>query len=116
MAVQSEAVGKRKGEISVRYDTPVYFQKLIPGEYDPNTGDYEEDIIKEDLRYASVTDTGEDPLRLVYDGPKQGSLTVRLQNHYRKSFDWIRIGNTRYRVDKSRELRVKQIFIVSEVQ
>ena len=116
MAEFPEREQKREGEIPVRYDTPVYFQKITPGEYNPNTGDYGDDIVVETLRYASVMNTGEDTLRLVYDGPKQGSLTIQLQNHYEESFDRIRVGENVYRVDFSRELRVKHTFVVSEVQ
>ena len=100
----------------MRYDTPVYFQRAVPGEYNPNTGDYEQDIIKEDLCYASVTNTGTDTLMQVYGSIRQDSLTIHLQNHYDQPFCWIRVGDRRYCVDSSRELRVKQIFVVSEVQ
>lgn len=42
----------------MRYDTPIYFQKLTPGEYDPSTGNYEEDTVSEDMKPAAVMDTG----------------------------------------------------------
>lgn len=100
----------------MRYDTPVYFQRITPGEYDPDTGNYADDIVEETLRYASVMNTGEDTLRLVYDGPKQGSLTIQLQNHYTEPFDRIRVDNKLYAVDFTRKLRVKHTFVVSEVQ
>lgn len=100
----------------MRYDTPVYFQRITPGEYDPKTGNYDDDAVKETLRYASVMDTGTDMLKLVYDGPKQDSLTIQLQNHYTKPFDRIRVGKKIYRVDYSRELRTKHTFVISEVQ
>lgn len=100
----------------MRYDTPVYFQKVIPGEYDPNTGNYADDTVEETLRYASVMNTGEERLKLVYDGPKQGSLTIQLQTHYTDPFDRIRVGEKVYNVDFSRKLRMKHIFVVSEVQ
>lgn len=100
----------------MRYDTPVYFQKITPGEYDPNTGNYGDDTVEETLRYASVMNTGEERLKLVYDGPKQGSLTIQLQTHYTEPFDRIRVGKKIYRVDYSRELRTKHVFVVSEVQ
>ena len=58
----------------------------------PNTGNYADDTVKETPRYASVMNTGEDTLRLVYDGPKQGSLTIQIQNHYEEPFDRIRVG------------------------
>ena len=73
----------------MRYDTPIYFQRITPGEYDPDTGNYADDIVEETLRYASVMNTGEDQLKLVYDGPKQGSLTIQIQNHYPEPFDRI---------------------------
>lgn len=100
----------------MRFDTPVYFQSVVCGEYDPTTGDYAEDIVTEIERYASVSDTGMDTLTLVYGGLKQGSLTIRLQSVYDGVFDYIRIGSKRYRVDKTRTLRHKQTFIVSEAQ
>lgn len=100
----------------MRYDTPVYFQKITSGEYDPKTGNYGADTVEETLRYASVMNTGEERLRQVYDGPKQGSLTIQIQNHYTEPFDRIRVGEKVYSVDYSRELRTKHVFVVSEVQ
>lgn len=100
----------------MRYDRQVFFQKIAPGEYDPDTGNYGDDTVKETPRYASVMDTGETLMKLVYDGPKQGSLTIHLQNHYADPFDRIRVGEKVYSVDFSRKLRVKQAFVISEVQ
>lgn len=100
----------------MRYDTPVYFQKITSGEYDPKTGNYGDDTVEETLRYASIMDTGAVMLKLVYDGPKQGSLTIQIQNHYTDPFDRIRVGDKLYAVDYSRELRTKHVFVVSEVQ
>lgn len=100
----------------MRYDTPVYFQQVTSGEYDPKTGNYGDDIIKETLRYASVMNTGEEKLKLVYDGPKQGSLAIQLQNHYTEPFERIRVGEKIYRVDDFRKLRTKHTFVVSEAQ
>ena len=51
----------------MRYDTPVYFRKITPGEYDSDTGNYGDDIAEETLRYASVMNTGEEQLKLIYD-------------------------------------------------
>lgn len=100
----------------MRFDTPIYFQSVVRGEYNATTGDYADDTAEEVERYASVSDTGTDTLTLVYGGLKQGSLTIRLQSVYDGIFDYIRIGSKRYRVDKIRTLRHKQTFIVSEVQ
>lgn len=100
----------------MRYDTPVYFQKIIPGEYDKATGDYADDIVEEVEKHASVMDTGTEMMRLVYGSIRQGSLVIQLQNHYTVPFDRIRVGQKIYQVDNRRNLRTKQIFVVSEVQ
>ncbi len=100
----------------MRYDTPVYFQRIVRGEYNPGTGNYGPNTVTEVKQYASVTNTGRDTLNLIYGELKQGSLTIRLQNHYSAPFDRIRVGGKSYRVDWSRSLRVKSTFIVSEVQ
>lgn len=100
----------------MRYDKAIYFQKISPGAYNPDTGDYGEDSIEEERRLASVADTGTETMNIVYGSIKQGSLTIQPQTHYRKPFDFIRIGRRKYRVDLSRELRTKHIFVVSEVQ
>lgn len=99
----------------MRYDTPVYFQRVTSGEYDPETGNYGEDAVSETQKYASVMDTGTEMLKIVYGNIRQGSLTVQLQNHYKKPFDRIRVGDKAYCVDYTRKLRTKHIFVVSEV-
>lgn len=100
----------------MRCDTEVFLQSVMTGEYNESTGDYGDDIIYEEKRHASVTDTGTDTMNLVYGAIKQGSKTVRLQMHYKKTFDRIRIGNALYRVDFERKLRTKHVFVISEVQ
>lgn len=101
----------------MRYNTPIYFQRKQKGEYNASDGDYSPETTVEVKRYASVTDTGTDTLNLVYGGPKQGSLTIRLQRPYADPFDQIRIGDGEqakyYRADKARLF--KRVFIVSEV-
>ena len=100
----------------MRYDTPIYFRRIIPGGYDPATGNYDDDTIIEVARFASVMDTSRETMRLVYGEIRQGSLTIHLQNHYDNPFDRIRMGDRLYTVDYTRRLRVKQVFVVSEVQ
>ena len=97
----------------MRYDKPIFFRSVEPGEYNANTGNYGDDIITEKKRYASVTDTGAKTLGLVYGTIKQGSLTIRLQRPYKEPFNNIRVGEKIYRVDFERHLKN---FVVSEVQ
>lgn len=99
----------------MRYDTPVYFQRITPGAYDPKTGDYGEPEPVETLRYASVMNTRAETMRLVYGEIRQGSLTIQLQNKYSDPFDCIRVGEKVYSVVYRRALRVKETFIISEV-
>lgn len=100
----------------MRYDTPIFFQSVTQGEYDSSTGNYKPDTAEEEQRWASVTDSRAETVKMLYGEIKQGCLTVRLQNIYRKPFDKIRIGDKLYRVDFSRKLRTKHTFVVSEVK
>ena len=100
----------------MRYDKPIFFQRTVPGEYDPSTGNYFDDFVTEVCKYASVTSSGINTLNLVYGQIKQGSLIVRLQTHHADPFDRIRIDGKRYRVDMERKLRNAHVFVVSEVQ
>ena len=99
----------------MRYDTPVFFQKVARGEYDPMTGNYADGVVEETKRLASVTDTGTETQKLLFGDVKTGCKTVRLQVAYNEPFDRIRIGETVYNVAFERTLRIKQNFVVKEV-
>lgn len=116
MARSAGGCQTREGEIFVRYDTPIYFQRVTPGVYNVDTGDYDADMMEERLRRAAVMDTRAETLKLVYGDIRQGSLTIHIQNRYPEAFDRIRIGDKVYRVDYHRKLRTKESFVVSEVQ
>lgn len=100
----------------MRFDTPIYFRRLTQGAYNETTGNYDDDTVAETEVMASVMDTQTEMLKLIYGDIRQGSLTVVIQNHYDQAFDNIRIGDKVYRVDRTRRLRVKQSFVISEVQ
>lgn len=97
----------------MRYDTAVYFQEVFPGAYNVKTSNYEEDTIIETKRFASVTDSGVEALKLIYGGIKQGSKVLRLQTPYNADFASVRIDSKVYKVDFSRK---NKVFVVSEVQ
>ena len=97
----------------MRYATPIYFQHYGKPEYNPATGDYEQSPPVEHKRYASVTDSGIEVMKLVYGDIKQGSKVIRIQRPYTGAYDSIRIGDECYHVDMSRKGKV---YIVSEVQ
>lgn len=98
----------------MRFDKEVFFES-VQSVFDENTGNYT-DSVTEVKQYASVTDSGTQTMLLVYGKIKQGSLTIRLQNHFNEPFDRIRIGKKHYSVDMMRTLCRMQVFIVSEVQ
>lgn len=100
----------------MRFDKPIYFQRVQSGEYDANTGNYGADTVTEVQKWASVTDAGVETMKLIYGDIKQGSLTLRLQAHHTEPFDRIRIGSKLYNVDFERKLRTLHVFVVSEVQ
>lgn len=97
----------------MRYDTPIYFQRMESGSYDPDTGDYGPDKIAETKKYANVTEASVDTLSLIYGELRQGSYVVRIQRQHDQPFDRIRIGRKTYQVDFSRNCKV---FVASEVQ
>lgn len=99
----------------MRYDTPVYFQTVKSGQYDQNTGNYGDDTIVEKELMASVMDTSTKTMQLIYGTIKQGSLTIHIQNHWNEVFNFILIDKKQYKVDYSRKLRTKHIFVLSEV-
>lgn len=100
----------------MRFDTPVYFQLITPGEYDTSSGDYAEATKIETMKYADITDTGTDTILKVYGELKQNVKTVRIHGHFDAAFSRIRIGEKSYKVDFSRTLRNFHVFVVSEVQ
>lgn len=100
----------------MRFDTPIFFQHIIPGEYDASTGNYADDTITEMQKWACKTDVGAHTQHIVYGELREGSLILRLQQPYKEPFDRIRVGDKVYAVDTVRNLRFKQVFIVHEVQ
>ncbi|WP_304736968.1 hypothetical protein [Dubosiella newyorkensis] len=55
-------------------------------------------------------------MRLIYGRIEDGSVTAHIQNHYDRAFDRIRIGEKLYKVERARNLRHKQTFVLTEVQ
>lgn len=100
----------------MRYDTPIYFEKLSPGVYDETVGDYGDPVVVSTKRLASVVNTSERQMHLIYGGIREGSKTISLLNAYGEVFDRIRVGSKLYAVDRRISLRTKQVFVCSEIQ
>ena len=102
----------------MRYDTAIYLVSKGNMTYNPTTGDYTREEPASEMVMASVMDTTEKTLMLVYGEIRQGSLTIQLQNHYNGKPDYIVIGEKRYAIDYMRrpKLGQRQIYVVTEVQ
>ena len=100
----------------MRYDTPIYFEKISPGVYDETVGDYGEPVVVSTKRLASVVNTSDKQMHLIYGGIREGSKTISLLNAYGEVFDRIRVGTKLYTVDRRISLRTKQAFVCSEIQ
>lgn len=100
----------------MRYDTLINFVKFKKGEYNAETGNYENSVSVKTVTHASVMNAGQETMRLLYGEIRQGALTVQIQGHFDQPFDRIEVGGKLYAVDQRRRLRTKETFIVSEVQ
>ena len=100
----------------MRFDTKICFVKETAGDYNAETGDYGEGSSHKIYKLANVTDASTETMQLVYGHIKQSALVIRIQGHMLDPFDYIKIGDKRYRVDMSRQLRRVSTFTVSEVQ
>lgn len=96
----------------MRFDTPVDFVKEQT-KYDYNTGNHDALGITKTRRLANVTNQSEERMAIAYGDIEQQRLTVRLQNHYVRPFDYLLIDGAKYRVDSERKLRRHHILQVS---
>ena len=98
----------------MRFDTPVTF-KVVESGYDESTGNYTSSVTSEFIRYASVDNTTERMMILVYGGVMQDSITARFQNHIEDNYTDIEIGGKAYKVDYIAPKRVKDVYVLSRV-
>lgn len=99
----------------MRYDKTITFVRETEGTYNRNTGDYDDPEAQEVTRLASVVETSDEMMTLIYGKMKQGSITIHLQNPYTAPFSYIKYGDNKYRVDKAGAYRQKCYFVCSEV-
>lgn len=98
----------------MRFDTPIYFQHLKKGDYNAETGNYEEDELVEVRVYASISSSDIANMQAIYGEIKQGSFVLKVQRPYTKPFNFIRIGEKVYKADHIKSKN--RVFIVSEVK
>lgn len=100
----------------MRFDTKIAFLKLIPGEYNEETGNYEGDKYKCDARMAQVYDASSVTLRRDYGEYRQGDLIATIHGHLCYTPDAVSVRGKRYSVENTRYLRRCQTFHLTEIQ
>lgn len=98
----------------MRFVTPVKFVKM-EDVYDESTGNHTTSVVNEVTHYASVDNTTERMMTLVYGGVMQDSITARFQNHITDDFDNIVIDGKAYKVDYIAPKRVKDVYVLHRV-
>ncbi|PCS10403.1 hypothetical protein RU90_GL001324 [Lactococcus lactis subsp. hordniae] len=64
---------------------------------------------------ANITDLGTERSKVLFGDVKQGAKVVRLLRPYLKNWDFVLIGNDKYKIVTGRQLRLKNTFILQEV-
>ncbi|MDN6699171.1 MAG: hypothetical protein L0L04_06525, partial [Staphylococcus equorum] len=67
--------------------------------------------IKEEV-WANVSDTGTERMTLLFGSIQQGAKTIRLNDLYKKQFDWIEFEGKKYKVQLSRKYQRRNVFEV----
>lgn len=99
----------------MRFDTKVIFCTEPKKEYDPKTGDYVKGECEQEIRYASVTDSGTERVMLHYGKLVNGAKIVRIQGHISRKYVCLVIGNKTYEIDRNIRFRRFEALSVHEV-
>lgn len=102
----------------MRFDKIIYLVREKQKKYDPKTGNYEKVEPTKVPKMASVVDTTEKTMMLVYGELRQKSYTITLQIKNNEPISYIEMDDVKYAIDHVRmpKLGQRQIFVVSEVQ
>ncbi|GAA3251640.1 Phage protein [Lactococcus lactis subsp. lactis] len=99
----------------MRYDKKIIFVTETGGGYDPELGEHIEPTIVKTKKMANITDLGTERSKVLFGDVKQGAKVVRLLRPYLKNWDFVLIGNDKYKIVTGRQLRLKNTFILQEV-
>lgn len=99
----------------MRYDKKIIFVVENGGGYDPEIGEHVEPIVHQTVKMANITDLGTERSKVLFGDIKQGAKVVRLMRPYLKNWDHAFINDVKYKIVTSRELRLKNTFIIQEV-
>ena len=100
----------------MRFDTNIDFLRFMPGEYNAETGDYDDDGYRHDRRMAQVYDASSVTLRHEYGAYKQGDLIASIHGHLAYTPDSVVVRGKKYSVEQTRMLRRFQTFHLTETQ
>lgn len=99
----------------MRYDKKIIFVTEKDGGYDPEIGEYTEPTKEKTIKRANITDLGTERSKVLFGDIKQGAKIVRLLRPYVKKWDYAFIDDIEYVIVTSRQLRLKNTFILQEV-
>lgn len=100
----------------MRYDKLVEFVTHGEKVYNEDTGDYEmkgERVVK---RMASISNTGEEKLNLLFGKIGQNMFTIRIKTPIVGHFCFVRYKGIDYVVKYAKNLRQEQVFYVAVKQ
>ena len=100
----------------MRYDKLVEFVTTGQKIYNEDTGDYEmkgEQVVK---RMASISNTGEEKLNLLFGKIDQDMLTIRIKTPIIGHFSFVKYKGVDYVVKYAKNLRQEQVFYLAVKQ
>ena len=97
----------------MRYDQKVYFVSQGESERLPN-GDWTEPTETKVMRYAHVSDMGDELKQRLFDRITERGLIIRLQNDYLDKFSHIEYKGLKWRVIRHKSFRRDCAFEVGE--
>ena len=97
----------------MRYALPIYFVSKEKPVRLPN-GDWSEGIETKVLKYANISDMGDETKMSVFGNVTTQGLVIRIQNDYTSEFNHIEIDGVKYRVLRKKTFRHDTVFEVGE--
>ena len=97
----------------MRYALPIYFVSKEKPIRLPN-GDWSEGIETKVLKYANISDMGDETKMNVFGNVTAQGLVIRIQNDYTSEFGHIEINGIKYRVLRKKTFRHDAVFEVGE--
>lgn len=98
----------------MRYDKEIYFITTTDPVRLPN-GDYTEGEEVKDLRFAHISDMGDETRRFLSIDIKEQAVIMRIQNNYDKPFEYIEYDGLRWKVLRTKKYRRDASFECGEL-